>query len=83
MNTQDLKQIEALLDKKLKGVAMKTDLQRFATKDDLQKLRGDIKLDLDDAIAHLVSSTDMSKADKSQVAIIEKRVTRIEKVLEL
>lgn len=78
MTTQDLKQIDELLQKRLKSFATKDDL-----KQELDALRHDIKLDIDDALADIIASADHAKADRKDVENLDKRITRIEKRLAL
>ena len=89
MNYTDLKQIDKLLEKRLKNFANKDDLKTFATKDDLKKIlsnyptKKDLKRELDDLAVELTLSTDHHKAEKNKVEDLEKRVIRIEEELQV
>ncbi|MBI4091934.1 MAG: hypothetical protein HY427_01875 [Candidatus Levybacteria bacterium] len=53
MTTQDLKQIDNLLQKRLTNFATKDDLTKFATKDDLDDRLGKLKRELESKMGEL------------------------------
>ena len=65
-----LKQIEELLDKKLRN---------FATKDDLDKKLSELKEDLETTIGGLGRHLLEKLASKEDLVVLDKRVSKIEK----
>lgn len=65
----------------LKGFATKHDLKNFATKDDLKVLRKQIKEDIDHAAMGVFRSADKAKADRREVKELERRVDKIERIV--
>jgi len=58
-------------------------LTQMATKTDLEKLRKDLKKDIDQVFKDVFESADATKADKLTVKVLEKRVDRIEEELSI
>ena len=73
------------MKKALANVVTKNDAKSFATKNDLenleQRLHAKIKYDIDNAVIQIGDIVDKRKADRSEVAQVDKRVTKIERKL--
>ena len=87
MSQQDLNQIQKIFKAELKNFATKEDLKQvptkadlelFATKEDLEAMEDKIITDLANVIHDVVDSFDKSKADRSDVKKLGKRVDKIE-----
>lgn len=76
MNATDLQQIDNLIIKRLKEQEVRLD-KRF------YELEKKVDNKIDDAVAHIIAVVDHSKADKSEVKSLEKRVTRVEKTFHI
>lgn len=72
----DLKQFATKDD--LKKFATKDDLKQFATKIDLQSMKNEIIEEISDLITDFVQTIDEHKADRKDVAHLEKRVDKLE-----
>lgn len=87
MTNITLQQIDNLLKKRLKNFATKGDLKRelgkYATKDDVIKLRKDIKEDIDQAFTDVFQAADKNKAEKADLISLQGRVKRIENHLDI
>lgn len=60
------------------SMATKGDLKDLVTKNDLPKFREEITADIADVNMELINRLDKKKADKTQVTLLNARVTRIE-----
>lgn len=59
----------------------KDDARKFATKDDLNKLKKEVFAKIDDTEVAIILRVDKFKADKYKISEIEERVKRIERKL--
>jgi septal ring factor EnvC (AmiA/AmiB activator) len=78
MTPQDLKQIDKLLEKRFKDVALKKDLD-----ESINKVINTLKVEIDEAVTIIIETVDKSKADKRDVKDLDKRVTKLERKIGL
>lgn len=77
MDPKILKQIEQVINKSLLAQERRLE-ERFATKDDLQKLKEDIIDDMSGVVMSLIDRLDEKKADKTQMNLLDARVNSLE-----
>lgn len=84
MSPQDLKQIKTIISEA--NALLENSLEKRLNnklEQELLILRHDIKADIDQAVIDVVSSADHAKADREEVEELDRRVTVIEKTLDI
>jgi len=79
MDNQTLTQLENIIKKALTHVATNEDLKKFATKDDLIKLREDITDDITKVVKGFAETLDEKKANKTAVHLLRDKLEQVER----